>query len=115
MKHFTGREMHALDWRALVKDDESAKHRMEIEYARWSERVILDGLDKIVAEYPTATECYFIEYQRGFEKVIEFIGCIDGVWKLPDGMTSPVEVKRVDLTAYKKLVEEGVIKNNTVI
>ena len=112
MKHFTGREMQSLDWRALVKDEQTAFQRMEKQLQERREVFMLETLAKIVAENPEATSCYYMEFQQGYEYQFHFLGCVDGVWTLPDGVTAPVEVQQVDLTLYKKLVEEGVIKTN---
>ena len=114
LQEFGKLDMKDIDFGSLNEMSTSAKDEFARQFHKSREDAILHHVARIAKEYPDATECYFVEFTKDLAFHIEFLACENGLWLLPEGMTAPVEVKRVDLTAYKKLVESGVIKNNTV-
>ena len=112
MKHFTGREMQSVDWRALVKDEETVKQRMEKQYAEWLGKTLWEMCAAIVKGNPDATEFFFYDGYDVANSVFTITHSVpdeNGIHKVPKGVST---VTRVDLVGYKKLVKEGVIKTN---
>ena len=95
-----------IDWQAVAADPVNMYEVTKRRYAEWREAKVIESIEKIVVEHPEAKECYYCEFLDGDVMKLEFLGCVDGVFQLPKGVT---ETTRVDLVAFKEMRKLGVI------